>query len=193
MKYALTLCLLALVDLAPAFAQDGDLRREPGYLDLEAIETWFDRDAKIEVNVKGALLRLVAEASRYEDPELADLLGKLKAVQVRGYDLSRSEYDTIERRTSALSKDLEGRGWEVVARVREDDEHVYMYLKTLDDVIAGLVVMVVSPQEDETVFVNIVGEIDPAQIGRIGRTFDIGPLGQDRAHRDAQRARRGGN
>jgi len=35
------------------------------------------------------------------------------------------------------------------------------------------VVMVLEPGEDETIFLNIVGEIDPAQIGRIGRRFDL--------------------
>ena len=39
-----------------------------------------------------------------------------------------------------------------------------------------MVVMVVAPGDDETVFVSIVGEIDPEQIGRLGRKFDIEPL-----------------
>jgi hypothetical protein len=43
------------------------------------------------------------------------------------------------------------------------------------DRIAGLVVMAVEPG-DEAAFVNIVGDIDPAQIGRLGRKFDIEPL-----------------
>jgi hypothetical protein len=36
--------------------------------------------------------------------------------------------------------------------------------------------MAVNPGDDETFFVNIVGDINPQEIGRIGRKFDINPL-----------------
>jgi len=45
----------------------------------------------------------------------------------------------------------------------------------LDDVIDGVVVMVVSPEKEggEAVFINIVGEIDPEKIGKVAETLDI--------------------
>ena len=175
-QYALFAFLLLLA--LPAQAQH-DLTRQPGYLDLQSIEGWFDTEPTLEVNVKGALLKLVAEASRREDPELADLLHKLQAVQVRGFSPRSAQLGDVERRVSELSRQLEQRGWDTVARVREHDEQVSMFVRTDGDLLAGLVVMVVSPGENETVFVNIVGEIDPMQIGRIGRKFDIDVLDDD--------------
>ena len=163
---------------APAAAQD--LRNDPGYLDLASIEGWFDEEPWLEVNIKGALLRLITEASKNEDPELTSLLGKLKAIEVRGYPLSPSQFKDISKRTSTLSRQLESKGWETVVRVRErtgDEEQVNIYLKTNRDIIAGLVVMVLQPDDEEgAVFVNIVGDIDPAEIGRLGRKFNIDPL-----------------
>lgn len=177
MRVQLFFCSLVMLGIAaPAWAQD-DVTRDPGYVDFGRIEQWFDREPKLEVNIKGVLLELVAEASRNEDPELADLLRRLKAIQVRGFALDRDQYGDVERRTSELAQRLERQGWETFARVREDDERVDMFVRTRDGAIAGLVVMVVSPGEDESVFVNIVGDIRPEQIGRIGRKFDIGPLG----------------
>ncbi len=168
---ALLTCCLA----GGALAQD-ELKRDPGYVDLDAVESWFSAEPKIIVNVKGALLKLVAEASRYEDPELADLLGKLKSVQVRSFNLRRADYRSIEQRTGELARRLEGQGWDTVVRVREDDERVDVFVRVHNGVIAGMMVMAVTPDEDETFFVNIVGQIDPEQIGRIGRKFDIHPL-----------------
>lgn len=158
-----------------ANAQD-NLRNEPGYIDLDVVEGWFDAEAKVIVNVKGALLNLVAEASRYEDPELADLLQRLKSIQVRGFDLRRVDRRAVETNMQQMARRLDAEGWDTVVRVREDDENVDIFVRVDDDVIAGMMVMVMTPREDESFFVNIVGEIDPAQIGRLGRKFDIGPL-----------------
>ncbi|HET6569026.1 MAG TPA: DUF4252 domain-containing protein [Rhodothermales bacterium] len=167
--------VLATVWAGEARAQAG-IERNPGYVNFADVESWFDQEATMEVNIKGALLKLVAEASRYDDPDLASMLGKLKAIQVRGYTLTPDEVDGISRRTSDFSRRLEGQGWDTVARVREDGEDVHMYVKAGEDAIDGLMVMVVAPGENETVFVNIVGNINPEEIGRIGRKFDIGPL-----------------
>lgn len=174
LRIALFLGVFAAAAL-PLRAQDA-LSRDPGYVDFAVVEQWFDREARVEVNVKGALLKLVAEASEYEDPELARMLRKITAIQVRGYALDAGSFASIERQTSALARRLEGMGWETVARVREDDERVDVFIKMRGDVIAGLTVLVVSPGDDDTVFVNIVGDIDPEQIGRIGRKFNIGRL-----------------
>ena len=167
--------LVMLMATSAAWAQD-DLESDPGYVNLDQFEEWFDEEPSIIVNIKGALLKLVAEASRYEDPDLADLLHKLKAVQVRGYRLGWADFKGVERRANAFAKSLQAKGWDTVVRVRDDDEHVHVYVRVNDGVIAGMMVMVVSLDDDETYFLNIVGEINPEQIGRIGRKFDIEPL-----------------
>ncbi len=169
----IVLCaLLMLAFASAAWAQD-DLKRDPGYVDLDEIEQWFDKEPVIIVSIKGALLKLVAEATRYEDPELANLLRKLKSVQVRGYRLNWKDFEEVQGRVSTLARRLESEGWDTVVRVRDDDEDVNVHVRVVDDAIAGMIVMVISPDEDETVFINIVGEIDPEQIGRLGRKFDV--------------------
>lgn len=152
------------------------LRNDPGFVDFAEVEKWFDSEARIEVNIQGALLRLVAEASRNEDPDFANVLTRLKGIYVRGYSLNQSQFSTIGRNASELGKRLEGRGWETVARVREDGDRVDMYIKTQGDAIAGLVVMAIASGEDDTIFINIVGDIDPEEIGRIGSRFHIDDL-----------------
>lgn len=176
LSFGLTLAIVWASSWTGEARAQVNVERDPGYVNFADVESWFSQEATMEVNIKGALLKLVAEASRYDDPELASMLGKLKAIQVRGYTLTPAQVDGISRRTSDFSKRLEGRGWDTVARVREDGEDVHMYVRASEDAIDGLVVMVVAPGENETVFVNIVGNINPEEIGRIGRKFDIGPL-----------------
>ena len=176
-RTSVLICVALMFGLLNQAVAQQLLEDEPGYLDLTSVDGWFDSEPWLEVNIKGALLRLVAEASRYEDPDLTDLLYKLKAIQVRGYPLSFSRYDDIENRTADLARQLEDRGWDTVARVRDRDERVDVYVKVHNDAIAGMVVMVLEPGSDDgSVFVNIVGEIQPEEIGRIGSKFNIGPL-----------------
>lgn len=170
-RYAVSLVVLLLVPFAASAQVSSEVRSDPGFLDLNVIESWFDQEANIEVNVQGALLNLVMEASRHEDQDLARMLGKLKGVYVRGYQIDPSKVENIASRTGTLARNLSSRGWETVARVRDDDERVDVFMLTNQNRIAGLVVMVVDPEE--TIFVNIVGEIDPADIGRIGGRFNV--------------------
>lgn len=164
--------MLFAVAVAP---RDAYSQGQRGYVDLSQVEAWFDDEPTIEVNIKGALLSLVSEASKYEDPDLADMLRRLQVIQVRGFDLRRAD-ETLGSHSAALGRQLEADGWETVVRVRDDGEHVQMYLLATGESIHGMVVVATDRYEDEAIFVNIVGEIRPDQIGRIGRKFNLGVL-----------------
>ena len=178
--------LLLALCLLPGIAHAADeLEAHPGYVDLSAIETVSGREASIEVYLKGPILRLVAEASRLEEPELAEMLTRLKIIQLRGFplrdDTDPQEISRVKEEIEKIAEQLESQRWEKVVRVREDNEHVYVYLKLQGEIITGLTVMV-TESNDEIILVNIAGDIDPTQIGRIGRRFNITPL--DSLHLD---------
>jgi hypothetical protein len=97
----------------------------------------------------------------------------------------RSEYADVTKETT---KQLDEKGWERIVRVREDEENVDVYLRPSDDYesILGIVVMVAS--WDEAVFVNIVGEINPEDVSRLGEHFDIDEL--DDVHIDTSKKKK---
>lgn len=169
------LFLIGFLAAAPSQAQDR-LEREIGFVDFKPLEDLFPDLPRVEINVRGSLLRLVVEASRHEDPALAEVLSRLRAVQVRQYDLPTDHSQSVARQTENLSRRLTGAGWDTVVRVREDHEHVDFYLRESGDLISGLMVMVIDNSEQEATFVNIVGNIDPAEIALIGRRFNIDPI-----------------
>ncbi len=175
MKKLIAAILVAAAPLFLAPQASAQVQDARGFVDITQVESWFSDEPTIEVNIRGALLNLVAEASRFEDPELADMLRRLKAIQVRGFDLSGVNDDLL-RRSGDLGRSLESKGWETIVRVRDDGDYVQMYLLADGDVIEGMVVLAVDEYDDEAMFVNIVGEIRPDQIGRIGRKFNIGAL-----------------
>ncbi len=175
--------LVAIVGLAltagagTLYAQDG-LEADPGYVDLSEFDRQFGNEATFEVNIKGKLMSLVAEASREDDPELAELLHRLRAIQVRGFPMTRAQHRLMERRTEEMAGQLEDYGWDTVVRLRDYGQYVDVYVKENADFIEGLLMMVVDAEVNETVLINIVGDIEPDELGRIGSKFDIS-LGDD--------------
>lgn len=170
---------LAVMFLASAVAaQDIDrkVKKHPGYVDFEALRIFKGDEAKIEVFLKEPMLNLVSKFVKDEDPELYEMLGKLKLVRVQVFDVDDAkvrEFAEITKKTTAM---LDDKGWERIVRVRDDEEHVDVYLRPSDNYesILGIVVMVAA--DDEAVFVNVVGEINPDDVARLGEHFDIHEL-----------------
>lgn len=169
------LMLAGLLFASPAQAQN-DLDREIGYIDFDRLDALFPTLPRVEVNVKGSLLRLAVEASRHEDAQLAEVLSRLRAVQVRMYELPADDAGTLERHVGDITRGLTRGGWDTVVRVRGDDQNIDVHLREAGDLISGLMVSVIDNSSKEATFVNIVGNIDPAEIALIGRRFNIQPL-----------------
>ena len=151
------------------------LEDQPGYLPMEELDL-FPRDKlSVEINLAGALLRMVAAATRQEDPEFSAMMSGLKSIKVQVFPLAGIDEGSIKTRIGRAVRWLEDRGWQSTIRVREHDEETYIYLKETDGKIAGLTLLSVQPR-DEAVAINIVGHIDPEQLGRLGRSLDIPEL-----------------
>jgi hypothetical protein len=163
--------IVLLTSPAARAGSDKDVTKLPGYVDFGAAVD--DIEATVEVYLKGSLLVLAREAVKSDDPELGELLSKIDYIHVQVFPMRGASSDKLVEKARRVGKELEKKGWELTVRVREDEEqvHVYMLPGKTDD-IAGLVVMAVE-EGDEAVFVNVVGNINPAEIGRIGRTFHI--------------------
>ena len=172
--------LLFAVAVSPTSAwASPPLEKQPGYIDFSSLDLFDgpEPETSIEIYLKDPLLELVAAATRFEDPDLADMLESLSLIRVQAYqkaegrDLDTSyDYESIAERLKALTLP----DWERVVQVRERDQRVQFYVRTEGETIVGLLVLAGGP--DEFVFINIVGPLDLAQVGRIGRKFDIEPL-----------------
>ncbi len=169
-------CVMAL-GVVPVQATDIDdeIRKQPGFVDFAELGK-LGHEAKVEVFLKGPMLELLSGFLKNEEPELYDIVNKLKLVRVLVF-----ETDDIGDRMADFSKrtseEMDKKGWERIVKVREDGERVDIYCLPSKDYewINGIVVMVIDGG-DEAVFVNIVGELRPDEIGKLGAHFDIDEL-----------------
>jgi hypothetical protein len=173
--------LLSVTVAASVAAKDKgkavDYTKHPGYVDFDALDIFSDEDAKVEVYLKQPMLNLMSKFIEHEDPELFEMFGKLMLVRVQVFEASRELTAKFETESSKIVKTLDDKGWERVVRVREHDEQVYVYLKPSEgyEWIQGIVVIAIEDY-DEAVFVNIVGDIHPDDIHRLGEHFDVEEL-----------------
>jgi len=158
-----------------AVADDEEYRNMPGYFDFGLSEEYSNRETSVEVYVREPLLSIVRAATRREEPELSDLLSRINLMSVRTFSIGDQDVEPLKARVAELDTRLNQQKWEKIARVKERDEQVFVYVKSTGEVIDGLVVMAVE-YGDEAAFVNIVGNIAPSDLERLYGRFNIPEL-----------------
>ena len=134
----------------------------------------FYGEPKVEVNLSSALMNMVGVFAKNEDPEIAEILSNLESIKVRVYNLN-GNIENASTMVDSLSKQLRANQWDVLVTVNEEGQKVRVFSKSTNNVIDGIVVMVVAPEEKagEAVFINIVGEIDPNKIAKITNKLGV--------------------
>jgi len=171
MRKTIPLTLVLLV-LTAAAGWTQKLADQPGYVPIQKLDL-FPRDKlSVEINIEGALLSLIAAGAKGEDPEFASLIAGLKGITVQAVPLKDVDAGSVHAKIGQAVRWLEDRGWKSTMRVREEGEETYIYLKEIDGKIAGLTLLALQPG-DEAVVINIVGRIDPEQIGRVVENLHV--------------------
>lgn len=164
--------LLAL----PAMAQEDELKDLAGYVDFGDLSATYG-EPKITINLGGTMLNFVGMMSSSESPETSEMISKLKGIRVQIYTLDENT-DAARDQFGETKSSLKSSGWEPIVQVNEDDEQVLVYMKMIEGHMEGMTVMVVD--EEEAVFVNIIGQLNPAELGKVMDSFDVDvDLGMD--------------
>ncbi len=151
-----------------------DITQERGYVDFAKLDLVYG-EPKVMVNLNKTMLGFISKINM-SDPEASQLISKLKAVRVQIYNMTDNDQPALDL-IANVSKDIKAKNWLPIVSVNEDEEKVRIFTKITDDVMDGLVVMVINSKDGrkgrEAVFINIVGEIDPAQINKVTESLNI--------------------
>lgn len=177
LRRGIYLCLAAALVAGAVGAQDDEISRDPGFVDFNPRGVLTDGDLEIHISVKSPLIQLVAEATRANDEVLADVLDKLKAVEVHVYNVGDERREAVRQEISRRAQDLGRLGWTEAIAIRLRGARGSVLMRLQGERPVGLAAMYLDDQ-GEAVFVNIVGEIDAAQIGRLAAKFNLDVLSQ---------------
>ncbi|WP_439100251.1 DUF4252 domain-containing protein [Congregibacter sp.] len=164
--FALILCLL----LTPASAYSADAASAdlPGYVDFSTLSNEYG-EARVTVNLGGSILKLVG-AMQHDDPAARETLKNLDYIRVQVYDTA-GDTAVAASRMDGVSAKLLNAQWEQIVRVKEAGERVHVFVKEGGDRIKGLMIMAVD--SEEAVFVNILGDIDPAHLETVVSQMNV--------------------
>lgn len=162
--------LLLSIACTTAAAQPSETRGLPGYVEFGELSAVYG-EPKVRINIGKKLLQFVAQMDTEGDQEGKQLLSKLDAVRVEVYKMNSDSGPAVSM-LEKMSKELQSHDWEPVVTVTDEGDHVRIFVKLNKDTIGGLVVMAVD-KKDEAVFINIIGDIDPAQVGKVTKALDL--------------------
>ncbi len=149
----------------------------PGYVDFGVFKTSAGHEF-VEVDLDRGLLKIASIFAQKQDAEVARLISGIERLRVNviGFD-DEGRASTLER-IENIRTALDAQNWKRMVTVREksDGDNVAVFVKLGDDdMIQGVTVTVID-HKNEAVLVNVVGQIDPAQLASLGERLDIAPL-----------------
>jgi len=163
---ALACAFLAL----PALAQEDALKDLPGFVDFGEMNSVYG-EPKVNISIGGAMLGFIAAMTNKSNPEAAAIFNKLKGVRVSVYNTEEVGAEAALAQVNHVKITLQGLNWSPVVQVNEDGEQIQIFMKFDGEKMNGLTLMVVD--DEEAVFINVIGEIDPNELSALMNNFDI--------------------
>ncbi|NND83505.1 MAG: DUF4252 domain-containing protein [Gammaproteobacteria bacterium] len=174
-KYAL-ITLLTLVALGAAgyLLAGSGIKSEPGYVKLSLpAASVSNTTLALDIGPKGVqplrwLITSAVTASN-ETLELPEqlalaLLEDIQGVQIRIYEVDKNAA-IIEQAIDDSVATLQRDNWQTILKVRETDQRIVLMQSETDGVVQGLSLF--ARNDENAVFVNLMGAIDPQSIATI--------------------------
>jgi hypothetical protein len=122
-------------------------------------------EPSVHVALDRTMLLVLASASESNSPQVAEFFDQIHSITVNVFE--DMPVETFAKRKAAIGdlvKGLKEKGWKTMVRVPEEEELVEVLSLTPGETIRGITVIV--GEEEEVVFVNVEGEIDPVLLGK---------------------------
>lgn len=150
-----SLAAAALLATSAARAQDVDFSRIPG----------VDAEPTVQIDLRTGVLSFVSAMAGATDPSLAEALAGLEHVRVFVYSPVANR-DALADFLETSARQLEQTGYERTVVADDGKSKVRVHTKVADTRLERITLMVLEGDR-EAVFIDIAGNIDPAQLGSV--------------------------
>lgn len=147
------------------------IEEHPGYFPIDELQFLSPDDLSVEINLRGAMLRLIGKVAADDDPEFALVMKNLEAIRVQIAPTDRLQADTVRKGLDTGVAMLENLGWYRMVLTRDEGEEVHIYGREDEGGLQGLTVLAI--EDEEVIVLNLVGRIDPDQLGSLMSGLDL--------------------
>ena len=165
------LIFLLSIALLASTLQAQPLEEHPGYFPIDELQFLSPDDLSVEINLRGAMLRLIGKVAADDDPEFAQVMNNLEAIRVQIAPTDRLQGDAIRKGLDNGVAMLENMGWYRMVLTRDEGEEVHIYGREDEGDLQGLTVLAI--EDEEVIVLNLVGRIDPDQLGSLMSGLDL--------------------
>lgn len=158
--------IVLLLNLGGCGFTASGLKNREGYAEIHYPAFW-EADKDFSMSIGPTSMRMMNWAMQEEDDEEAKLFMKcISGVRINTYRVSGDTANIIDRidRTKA---ELNQHGWKEVITVNDGNERVAVLVKHDDTTIHGFVVL--SVDNSEAAFINLIGEIDFEKLPKMSK------------------------
>lgn len=167
-KLFLFLLLTGLI-LSSVNAQDIDITKHAGYIDLEKIKIPEHASSISEISIGPAMLSMFKSFD--DENKKSESMSGLLSIRIKSFNLDSSDSKKIEPLIEQIHAQLKRDSWENIIRVKNEDEITTISFKKVGDKPVGFFLVSFSPN-DEVTFANIVGEVDLNKLSKLGMGFN---------------------
>ena len=176
-RHAVSLAAAVMLVAASGLAQTA-VDNQPGFFPIEQLELFTPDSLNVDIDLQGPMLRLIAGAMAgaqdVEDRQFAALMAKLGRIRVRVGSLDGHDMAEVKKLVMGAADRLAASGWQRILFAREEGELVSVFVRGDEQRFQGITVLAVDGP-DEIALINIVGDIDPSQLGRLLGDLDSLP------------------
>ncbi|HUX61215.1 MAG TPA: DUF4252 domain-containing protein [Ignavibacteriaceae bacterium] len=170
--------VIFLIAASNSFAQkDDNYSKYPGYFNFGDLSHFIQGDNVTEVNIDSHLLGMMSGSAEDSNDDFSNIVHGLKLVKVYSFDVKMKEQKELLSKMNKMDENLTSNNWNRIVKVKEPGEYTFVYIKPAvnNKEISGLVVATFE-KDGKATFVNIVGNINMSDIGKLSHKFNIPSL-----------------
>lgn len=141
----------------------------PGYADLSDFAQVLGGDVDVDVDFDRESLAALLTLTGSGDERLTALVNSVDSVRARTFKIAPESAEAVRQGLADTADRLKGEGWSTLASVRDGDERVEVFLRLLDDRIAGVAALFFDG--DEAGYANVMGDVGMAEVMALAGSF----------------------
>lgn len=126
---------------------------------------YADSEEVTSINLTQSMIGLASKFIGEDDVDAKKLLESVKGVKLL---ISESPNSKLKTDANTLVK---SGSYEELMKIKDGADNIRIMVQESGDIIKDVIVLVDSP--DEFVFINLTGNIDPQQVGKVLKTLNI--------------------